>query len=227
MKLLSTLFRKKITSLDDFQKLDEASKRKLKVIKALKLFSGLVLLGFCIWWLVGIGIVYWSTRGIEGQFQKNLPVSSEAPVQEETANWKTYTNNDCDPAFGISFKYPSDWQYFEPEKDSLTYTSCGVLFKPVDAVIDAPFTLSVLYENEYQNHISKLKLIEKDQPTAQETETVSFAGISGMHFKDSVGGSYSLNKNGKALEFVYNIVDSVDYGLDVVNILSTLEFLEK
>ncbi len=52
------------------------------------------------------------------------PTKTATPTPDETANWKTYTNNQ----YGFEVKYPSDWEQITPNITGQALLTVG--FKP-------------------------------------------------------------------------------------------------
>jgi hypothetical protein len=151
--------------------------------------------------------------------------TNTAVAKDETADWKTYTNE----AWGISFKYPSKYN-LKPSgsfqvgsfgagrlESELQDPSLQILFNP-DGLGGCMFDLDDIY---YDARIQGNKLVINDRQTQTTNSCNEGKGDGIVRVKFSVvGGSVSEGKN--SLFFNYSFKKGENYEAELRKILDTV-----
>lgn len=74
--------------------------------------------------------------------QTQQVAAQPTPTTDPTANWKTYTNT----GYGLSFKYPPDWEVKDPKKTTDFETGIGLIPKNKDNALGTPLYI-IKYDN--------------------------------------------------------------------------------
>lgn len=140
-----------------------------------------------------------------GRTGSNCEFTACSEVNNETANWKTYTND----KFGYTIKYPNDWTYREyPD------TQTGAGFRPInksDEVryefinIDAMRGVEMDYNIPFIDYVKKAAIKEiqgfEKLNSIEEINTVS--GIKGYKTTWIVSSIRDINKKSVSLPITY------------------------
>ncbi len=178
--------------------------------------------------IVGGGILGYYYLWIKDLETRLLAIELKMPekiVKDETANWKTYRNEE----YGFELNYPDDWQV-EDEKSFYSMPFVIFRFKP-----GCMFTIEVLpKEHADYNEVERLK------KEGREWKSIIIAGISGTMFEgrfiatppvhgSSLQTSIYFNKEND-LYRITRTVEKEGEWLECTNtsdeILSTFKFLD-
>ena len=145
-----------------------------------------------------------------------------APTEAiDTSNWVTYGDIDD----GVAFKYPAGWEYHTPPSAG----PAVVTFKPAQTKLqdmggNEYCIEATLLVNDYQTELQRLPIPFDGK---FEIGPISFGNLSGVHLRDETSGRYLLNKDGKAIEFSYLIINGRDYGQEAEQMAQSLVFLRR
>jgi hypothetical protein len=116
--------------------------------------------------VIGIIVIILGVLIVLGALKRMAPQNNQPePVQDQTANWTTYTND----TYGFQLKYPKDWQVVENKDLELIN-----IFKKAETA-KPPFT--------FHNNVTAIAILPQglgtEGPLGElHTDTVSFAGTS-------------------------------------------------
>jgi hypothetical protein len=140
-------------------------------------------------------------------------------IANETANWKTYTNE----KYGFEIKYPAEGKVVDGSESE----GCRIFpLYPVSDERSNPIDISV---DENPNDLTLNQWIEKEEKglTIEEKETIFIGGVEGVKYFAHNGGVYPhtvLIKKGK---FIYRIDGFREFNDQIFNqILSTFKFID-
>jgi len=134
-------------------------------ILALVLFITLPIFGF---WL---GMEYQKiTEPVTSPIDiSSEPVSTPTPTVDETANWKTYRNEE----YGFEFEYPGDWTLQEISNPDLPYIVHKIILQGISVEIYKQFSVKKVPED---------KIITSEQ--------IMINGIEGTYNRHNADGPY-------------------------------------
>lgn len=164
------------------------------------------------------GIWYWQNQQLTNEV---VPTFTPRPI-DETANWKTYHNDQ----YGFEVKYPIDWF----EKDITYDPNDDVKFNGQIIMLD---TQPIIHNREAMHLPSRGLIIRTEKYTNQDTtcskeslkiETVVIDGTSLQRCKTDFGSSYTIYaiKNGMYYSFSYQYINPEIKSID--QILATFKF---
>lgn len=148
---------------------------------------------------------------------------------DETANWKTYTNE----KYGFSFKYPGDWTY-KTNAGTETLLTIG-LFPPSktegyeyfgDITINVENSNGLTLE-DFAKEKNYASATEIEWNSTAESEPINISGVSGIKYPQIAGMMPSTISIVKSGNYVYEIQDiKPSHQQDGIydQILSTFEF---
>ena len=145
----------------------------------------------------------------------HFPSTYTVPL--DTSNWVSY----FDPNSRARFPFPSEWEYH------LSANSSVVAFKPahigfLDMEGNQWCVNVALGVNDFQTELQRLPIPYNGR---FELEPIHSGGLSGVHYRDQTFGVYLLNKDGKALQFNYMIINGHDYSRETEQMVKSLVFL--
>ena len=148
----------------------------------------------------------------------HFPPPNTQPL--DTSNWVYY----FDPDTRVKFNYPNGWEYRQPSAGHAVVT-----FKPVQARLEDMggkeyCVEAALLVNDYQSELQRIPIPYDGK---FEVKPITIANLPGIHFRAADYGEYMLNKNGKALQFNYLIINGKDHGQEAEQMAESLVFVGK
>jgi hypothetical protein len=155
------------------------------------------------------------------QVIEETELAKEKPEKIETANWKTYRNEE----YGFEIKYPVDW-YVETEINPASKTKLSVSFEnyPSEGGVEKEDYQLIIFAIEEESIIQWLKKAKETVAKIEEFTVNSEKGYKATIPK--VGISAVIVKN----KYLYSLIISFPsaQGEKIFDqMLSTLRFLEK